>query len=356
MTPARPVTLLCIMAATKGLYAEAFLREARALGLVPGLAQAEWNLGLAELALGDFSAGWAHFERRWTGCPTLQGSYRFPPERAWQGEALAGKRLLLWAEQGLGDTLQFIRYASLAAAAGATVWVEVQPPLVGLLRSVAGASEVHAFGEGPDRWDFHCPLMSLPYRFATTLETIPAAVPYLTADASAVARWRERLAALPGLKVGLVWAGGARPGRVDLEAIDARRSLKLAALAPLAAVPGVQLVSLQKGPAAAEVAQAPFSLVDWSDEWQNFADTAALVEALDLVISVDTAVAHLAGALGRPVWMLNRLDTCWRWLLERNDTPWYPSMRLFRQRESGAWDEVIAGLVTALSAQVAGRP
>lgn len=323
---------------------------AKALEAHPDLAPARWNLALAQLALGDFENGWANFESRWEGCHTLGNAYRKPVERAWQGEPLAGKTLLLWAEQGLGDTFQFIRYASELAAMGARVVAEVQPPLVGLISTAPGMDEVFATGLAPDDYDFHCPLMSLPHRLGTRLETIPSRVPYLFADEEKIARWRERLAADSAYKIGLVWAGGSRPGFPDLEAIDARRSLRLALFAPLSEVPGVRLYSLQKGGAAKE-ATAPdlgFEVIDHTDELDDFSDTAALLQNLDLIISVDTSVAHLAGAMARPVWLLNRRDTCWRWLLERTDTPWYPTMRLFRQGAGGGWQQVVEDIAAAL--------
>jgi len=204
-------------------------------------------------------------------------------------------------------------------------------------------------------FDLHCPMMSLPLAFGTRVETIPASIPYLFADAQRAARWQMRLKRgddLPDagrlsenpLKVGLVWAGGERPDRPKLRPVNQRRSMDLAQFAPLSEVPGVLFVSLQKGAPASEARTPPsgMRLVDWTGELEDFADTAALVECLDLVISVDTAVAHLAGALGKPVWMLNRSDTCWRWLLDREDSPWYPTMRLFRQPRFMDWEPVLA--------------
>jgi hypothetical protein len=192
-------------------------------------------------------------------------------------------------------------------------------------------------------------VMSAPCRQSVLWQGKSCWFPYLKAEPRVVARWRERLAELtnPGggaRRIGLVWAGQSRPEQPDAERANRRRSMSLAQLAPLGAVPGVRYVSLQKGAPAAEAQTAPAALrlVDWTDELQDFADTATLVEALDLIITVDTSVAHLAGALGKPVWLLNRLDTCWRWLLEREDTRWYPGMRIFRQRTAGDWDEVIA--------------
>jgi hypothetical protein len=203
---------------------------------------------------------------------------------------------------------------------------------------------------GVDAW---IPMMSLPRAFRTSLETIPAEVPYLHADPVRAAAWRARLATSPGRKIGLVWAGSPRPGDPNSNAIDRRRSIRLRDYSPLAEVPGVCLISLQKGNAAEQARTPPsgMALRDWTDELDDFADTAALIDALDLVISVDTSVAHLAGALGRPVWVLNRFDQCWRWLRGRDDSPWYPTARLFRQQEDGDWAAVIRAVARALRAE-----
>jgi hypothetical protein len=187
------------------------------------------------------------------------------------------------------------------------------------------------------------------------LETIPAEIPYLAAPEDQVAAWRARRGARPGIWVGLVWAGAARPDQPQANQIDRRRSLHLDQLAPLAHIPGVTFVSLQKGPAAAQLAAPPpgLAIEDWSAELDDFTDTAALIAALDLVIAVDTAVAHLAGALGKPVWLLNRFDSCWRWLVGRDDSPWYPTLRQFRQTQPGDWTDVVARLRLALAAEAA---
>ena len=197
-------------------------------------------------------------------------------------------------------------------------------------------------------FDRECPLLSLPHALGLRLGGIPAGVPYLHPDPAAAAAWRARLAALPGRKVGLAWAGNAALADIRANPIDRRRSLPLAALAGLGAVPGVSFVSLQKGRAGAEPPPPGLALHDWTAELDDFADTAALVAGLDLVVSVDTAVAHLAGALGRPVWLLNRFDSEWRWLLGRSDSPWYPTLRQFRQPSYGDWPGAIAALATAL--------
>ena len=203
----------------------------------------------------------------------------------------------------------------------------------------------------PPAFDLHCPLMSLPLAFETSVETIPGGVPYLAADPAAVAAWDALLPArrdAAGPRVGLVWAGGARPHQPRAAAIDRRRSVRLADMAPLGAVPGAVFVSLQVGPPAKQAETSPFPLIDVTDRLTDFADTAALIETLDLVIAVDTAVAHLAAAQGKPVWLLSRFDSCWRWFKDRNDSPWYPTLRLFRQTAPGDWAGVIARVAEAL--------
>jgi len=213
-----------------------------------------------------------------------------------------------------------------------------------------GIAQIVCSGDPLPAFDFHCPLLSLPLAFDTTMETIPGTAPYLAADANAVAAWRQRLAPLAGLKVGLVWAGS--PGRTaTTRMVDKRRSMTLAQLQPLAGVAGVGFVSLQNGEPATQVASAPagFAIHDWTDELHDLADTAALIEALDLVISVDTSVVHLAGALAKPVWMFNRFDSEWRWLLEREDSPWYPTLRQFRQTQPGDWASVVTRMAGELA-------
>jgi len=199
--------------------------------------------------------------------------------------------------------------------------------------------------------DFHCLLLSLPHVFGTTLDTIPAKMPYLSADASATARWRARTATVTGIRVGLAWAGEPRPQRQRANLIDQRRSIPLNDFAAFAELPGVSFVSLQKGEAAGQTRSPPPGLLihDWTDEIHDFTDTAALIDALDLIITVDTAVAHLAGALSKPIWLLNRFDSCWRWLLARDESPWYPSLRQFRQPRPGDWEAVIRDVRGALS-------
>ncbi|MDR3438541.1 tetratricopeptide repeat protein [Telmatospirillum sp.] len=334
--------------------AEAAFRSA--IALRPAYPQAHYNLGTALLLQGHLTEGWQEFEWRWQGGARCLTARAFL-QPSWQGEDPAGKTILLYGEQGLGDMLQFARYATPLAARGARVILEVHRSLVRLLASVPGVADVVAMGDPlPDDIDFQLSLMSAPRVMETTLENIPATVPYVAGDTAQTAAWQERLAKLPGLKVGLAWAGEPRPGDPEANAIDRRRSLAIARMAPLLAIPGISFVSLQKGAAARQLHDLPSGRrpLDWMDEVTDFADTAALVANLDLVITVDTSVAHLAGAMGKPVWILSRFDGCWRWLLDRDDSPWYPTARLFRQRSAGAWQEVLAQVATELT-KLAGK-
>lgn len=332
-------------------HVEAIAAWRKAQAVMPGYAEAHWNEALARLALGEYTLGWRKYEWRWrtrsTGLVARQNLGRL-----WLGDApLAGKSVLLTAEQGLGDTLQFVRYAPLLALRGARVMIEAQPALVPLLRRLPGVARLLAQGEVLPQTDFHCPLLSLPLVFGTTLETIPDRVPYLTADPAKVARWKLRLNHLSGLHIGLAWAGAKRPAMPLDHDVDGRRSITLAHFAPLAGLAGAQFVSLQKGAAAAQTRTPPRGLVvhDWTGELHDFDDTAALIAALDLVISVDTSVVHAAGALAKPTWLLNRFDSCWRWLVARNDSPWYPTLRQFRQERPGDWEAVMRAMRRALA-------
>jgi tetratricopeptide (TPR) repeat protein len=316
--------------------AEASLR--RALQLAPDLAEAQVNLAFTLLQTGREAEGWAAYEHRWKAAPWVHQPQDLPG-RPWRGEELAGQSILLQAEQGLGDTLQFVRYATLFPPQVQVV-LRVQQPLVGLLQRLPGIVGVQALNEPAPDLGWHASLLSLPHRFR---HAAAPAVPYLTADSSRVTRWRERLAHLSGARVGLVWAGS--PGM----AADARRSIPLRLLEPLGEVSGISFVSLQRG--AAGDAASPLPLERPVMEGDGFEDTAALVMALDLVVSVDTAVLHLAGGLGQPAWLLNRHDSCWRWQEGRDDSPWYPSLRQFRQPAPGDWASVVQGLRDALARQ-----
>lgn len=315
----------------------------------------EWRVRLAHALLlaGKLQEGWNEFEWRWLGQDSrLRPLSGVPP---WNGETIGDRVILLLADQGHGDALQFCRYVPQIAARARKTVLGVHPSLVRLLSRLPGVSEVISDGGHPSSSiDLWCGLMSLPQRFGTTLETIPATTPYLTADPVDVAQWRARLAGFAGLRVGLCWAGGQfNVGQIQR---DRRRSLSLDALAPLGEISGVQFISLQKGPPALQGARPPLGmkLHDLSEDQRDFADTAAIVENLDLVISVDTSVAHLAGALGKPVWLLNHFDTDWRWLQNRDDSPWYPTLRQFRQSVPGDWVGVLSRAQQALRRLAAG--
>ncbi|WP_322032233.1 tetratricopeptide repeat protein [Paraburkholderia sp. J76] len=329
----------------------------RALALRPDYAAARVNLALPLLRLGAYEAAWPLYEARHEPSMGEGGVARPPvPYPQWQGEALAGKSILVWPEQGLGDCLQFCRYVPMLKALGAAqVSIACAPALARLFETLAGADRVIALdGRGIiERHDFWCLTMSLPLRFGTTVASIPARVPYLHANEAAAQAWRARLPA-GALKVGLVWAGNPSEDKAGSHAIDQRRSLDARAFVPLLRTPGVTFVSLQLGATTRpQIAGLPAALrpFDPMDEVRDFADTAAIVANLDLVITVDTSMAHLAGALGKPVWVLSRYGACWRWLGDGDDSPWYPTARLFRQGANGAWDDVLRRVEEALAAR-----
>ena len=326
---------------------EAVVTYKKAVSLRPDDAEFHHNLSIALLSLGRFDEGWREYEWRWKS-KQLSRAYRAFAQPEWRGEAGEGRTLLIHAEQGFGDTLQFCRYAPLAKERGLRVIISVPAPLKRLIQSLDGVEEIVISGDVLAHFDLHCPMMSLPSAFHTTVETIPARIPYLSPDSADVARWRDRVAALAddSLKVGLFWAGALRATSPDLIATDRKRSVAPEILAPLMHVPGVRFFSLQKGGPRCPDA---FHLIDWMADCHDFADTAALIMNMDLVIGVDTAVAHLAGALGKPVWLLNRFNSCWRWLVERDDSPWYPgTLRLFWQKKMGDWNDVVMRVRDAL--------
>ena len=321
-----------------------------ALRLKPDLADAHRNKAYSLLLRGDWAAGLAEYEWRWRA----EAEHGPPREFAapqWAGEDIAGRTLLLHAEQGLGDTLQFCRYARLAAGRGARVVLEVPRPLVRLLTGLEGVEQLAAEGDPLPAYDVHCPLMSLPGVFQTAPETIPASVPYLGAEEGRRAFWRERLGD-GGFKVGVVWQGNPAASP------DRRRSAPLAAFAPLAALPGVRLISLQKGHGLDQLDRLPAGMAvetlgeDLDAGPDAFVDTAAIMMELDLVVTVCTSTAHLAGALGRPVWIALHTVPHWVWTLTGETTPWYPSARLFRQTERGDWDGVFRRMGGALGEQL----
>jgi len=327
---------------------EALARFDAALALEPGFAEAEFNSGLAQLRAGRFIDGWRRHEARWRRRGEPGPTY--PDATLWLGgaddQALQGLTILLHAEQGLGDTLQFCRYAPAVKALGARVILEVQPPLKTLLVGLEGVDQVIGIGEPIPAFDRHTPLLSLPLALGPSLD-IPSA-PYLIADPARQALWRARLPPSGGPRIGLVWRGSAAHGN------DHNRSLPANALAPLisaAGAVGAQVVSVQKEVSADDLAwlDGRPDLLRVEDRLTDFADTAALISGCDLVISVDTSVAHLAGALGRPLWLLLAKPCDWRWMSHREDTPWYASARLFRQAAPGDWTAVLDRAAQALA-------
>ena len=330
---------------------EALTSYDRAVDLKPDYAEAHFNRSLALLLQGNYADGWEEYEWRWKGGAKGARLRRFDCPQ-WRGEDLVGKAIFLYDEQGYGDAIQFLRYVPLVALRGGRVILEVSQALLRLVERLDGAAQVFASGGTVPSVDFYCPLLSLPVAFSTTIANIPSGVPYLAADSAEVAAWSRRLVDLEGVRVGLVWAGSSRPGLPEADRIDRRRSITLRHFAKLADVRGVSFVSLQKGQPRSQTLSPPPGLLvhDWTDELHDFGDTAALIECLDLVISVDTSVVHLAGALGKPVWLLNCFNACWRWLLGRDDSPWYPTLRQFRQPKPGDWDSVVMDVRAALTA------
>jgi Flp pilus assembly protein TadD len=359
-------------------YAQALELVEQAIRLQPDLPQAHSNRGMSLTDLGRLDDAVRAFDEslrlRPDHTPTLLGKTRalfmagqlleaftlyetrfrnpevFYPkltEPRWDGSDPAGRTILVVAEQGVGDTIQFVRYLPLLAARGANVILLCLPSCKTLSETIPGGIRVIASGEARPAFDAHVPVLSLPRIFGTTLQTIPAEVPYLAADSQRVARWRERIGGDGGrLKIGLAWAGS--PSHTS----DRFRSMPLAQFAPLASVKDVAWFSLQKGPGAEQLANLPpdMTIVDLASDFTDYADTAAAVAALDLVITVDTSVAHVAGALARPVWTLLSYEGEWRWLSrDRTDTPWYPTMRLFRQPEPGDWAAPVETIARALA-------
>jgi tetratricopeptide (TPR) repeat protein len=325
---------------------------AGAVAADPGLVEAHVNHGMQLLLAGCLAEGWEEFEWR-LRYPEYSGADVAAAASRWDGGTLDGRAILLEAEQGFGDALQFLRYAPLVAARGGRVIVRCAAELADLFAHAPGVSAVVRRGEALPSFDAWCPLPSLPRAFGTRLESVPAEVPYVRANPSKSALWRARLAdAGSECRVGLVWASqsGHRTA--------AAKSIALEALAPLGGVTGVRFYSLQKGEAALQAQRPPagMRLTDLGAELADFSDTAAAVANLDLVISVDTAVAHLAGAMARPTWTLLKRVPDWRWLLGRDDCPWYPTMRLYRQERPGDWQAPVMALAGELRDFVAARP
>ena len=318
-------------------FDEALARYDRAHELLPHSPDAHYNESLCRLLIGDFECGWRKHEWRWQTAH-MESDRRSFAQPLWLGSSdIAGKTILLHAEQGFGDTIQFCRYAPLVAARGARVILEVQDPLRDLVRTLAAPVEVVSRGCALPDFDMHCPLLSLPLAFSTALSTIPSATPYLRATPEAVTDWRTHLGPSNRRRIGLAWSG--RTAHTN----DRNRSIPLNSIMPLLDGIDATFVSLQRDvrPADAELLRERSDVLHFQNDLKNFADTAALIANLDLVISVDTSVAHLAGALAKAVWVLLPYIPDWRWLLDRDDTPWYPTARLFRQDQTRQWEPVI---------------
>ena len=318
-------------------FDEALASYDRAIAVRPDHADAHFFGSLSRLLTGDFGRGWIEYEWRRKGASTGPSRRDFPRPLWLGGNEIADKTILLHSEQGFGDTIQFCRYVPLVAACGARVILEVEEPLQGLLASLARIARVVVKGNPLPAFDLQCPLLSLPLAFTTQLETIPSATPYLRAPDQALLKWGARLPIKRRPRIGIAWAGNAKHIR------DRERSIGLGDLLPLLDVDAT-FVSLQKEVRAADTAtlRERADIIHFGHELAGFSDTAALISHLDLVISVDTAIAHLAGALGKPVWILLTHVPDWRWLLDRNDSPWYPTARLFRQSDAREWNSVIA--------------
>lgn len=329
----------------------------RAVELKPDFAMAKYNLALNLLQDGHYE-GFALYENRLVTArpseiarsdvvpilPCLHNKVR------WDGSALQGKHILVWMEQGLGDSLMMMRYLPLLREKGASkITVLCSPAQAHAMSTVADAVIIHIEPVEHYAVDFYCPSMSLPYHFGTRIDSVPADVPYLKVPQAFRDKFAGCFDRLTGLRVGLVWAGGKTFHR------DGSRSLVLSQLADLIAVDGVQWVSLQKGQAAEDLGEVNWRVLDWAYHCSDLMDTAALIEQLDLVITVDTSVAHLAGALGKPVWMMSRFEGEWRWVNGRSDSPWYPTMRVFRQARPGDWSDVLEAIRQALLAEVVQR-
>ncbi len=329
-------------------YEEARASYDRSITLQPGNARACFCKAQLELGLGNFQSGWPLYESRWE-LEEVHPHRRNFPQASWLGsEPIEGKTILLHSEQGLGDTIQFSRYVPLLAERGAEVVFEAPRSIARLLAGLTGSATIIASGERLPAFDFHCPLLSAPGLMGTTVETIPARVPYLAAEAKFIAHWRERLPD-GGIRIGITWQGN------PLGAIDRGRSAPLASFAPLARLPGVRLVSLQKHHGLDQLDRLPAGMAvetlgpNFDSGPDAFVDAAAVIMSLDLVISTDTAIVHLAGALDRPVWVALKAVPHWAWMMDRDDSPWYPSARLFRQASDGDWRDVFERMAARLT-------
>ena len=322
-----------------GMYREALESCENAIRLSPEFVAARWNRSMLWFLMGEFQKAWPEYEWRWKREQTPKR--KIDAGKKWEGQSFYGKTLFVYEEQGMGDTIQFMRYLPFVQKLGGSVIFEVVPPLMRLVEPFKGfdrlwVGQKNVDTRPVDRFDYHFPLLSLPGLFNTTLENIPAKNPYLYADEELVRIWKMRIRNKSGLKIGVVWAG--HPEHTN----DVNRSTLLSAFSVLKEIKGISLFSLQKEKYEKWTDINALEIVDQDlgEEISDFADTAAIIENLDLVISIDTAVVHLAGALGKEVWTLLPFSPDWRWMIDREDSPWYPTMRLFRQPAPGDWTSV----------------
>jgi hypothetical protein len=340
---------LGLVLATLDRHAEGREFRLRGMELDPDLARQRLRKAFEALRDGDFTTGWEEYESRIIAAPGVLPRRGFE-QRQWYGETdIAGKTILLHAEQGHGDAIQFVRYVPMVAALGALVVLEIHRPLVPLAAAIPGVASLHQLGDRLPPFDLHCPLMSLPLALHTELATIPADIPYLTVPQERLARWRRRLGPRRRMRIGIVWSGNPDYGD------DYKRSIPLADFTRILDRPECELHVIQNDVRASDkqVLDGLTHLSDHSTLFDDFADTAALISLLDLVIAVDTSVAHLAGAIGWPTWLLLPHLADWRWLAEREDSPWYPTMWLFRQETEGDWTGVLDRVARELSAMLA---
>jgi len=338
----------------EGKIGEALQHYNRALIHAPARKDALWGKGTALLALGEYREGWELYETG-LGDEDTRGSNPFAAAKPWDGKPAPDKHLLLWTEQGLGDSLQFVRYVELCKQSFGKVSVLCQKPLVRLFKDLPLVDDAfNTIGDG-SYFDQHVPLMSLPHRFGTVLETVPANIPYLRVDPAIQTKWSLKFAGAAGIKIGLVWAGGSHKENRRGNLMDQQRSVGLERMKPWLDLQGTRFYSLQKDEPAEQIAALGLvdRIIDFMDEVTDFADTAAIVQNLDLVITVDTSVAHLAGGLGKPVWILSRFNADWRWLQNRPTNPWYPTARIFGQPTLGDWDSVMTEVGRELANEIA---
>ncbi|GBR69442.1 O-linked N-acetylglucosamine transferase [Gluconobacter kanchanaburiensis NBRC 103587] len=345
--------MACILS-NVGRMDEAANLYRRAVPMAPNDPRLRLNHSITMLKSGRMAQGWVEHEWRFG----LPGHTSIPLDRLLPNITpsldLRGKRILVTQEEGLGDTLMYLRYIPALARTGAIIHIWGTETLAALCGRVEGVSAVQFGGEAPN-YDYHCPFISLPRAFSGTADAMGAPVPYLSADPAKAGMWRQRLAEDRSLKVGLVWAGAARPEDTAALMVDRQRSMPLSVLAPLADIEGVSFYSLQKDRPAEQIPDFPGKLTDFMPECGTMDDTAALMVNLDLIVSVDTSAVHLAGGLGRPVIMMDRLNNCWRWLHGRDDTPWYPQMKIIRQTRFGDWSDVVTRVKRQLEDAVSAR-